>query len=263
MSRLLHLHLPTLNYPNHIQRFFSLSSSSLNASFYTTLGVSSSATDKEIKQAFRKKSLQCHPDKFPNNKAKEQEFKNLSEAYQTLSDKKLRSSYDSKNSSSGYNSSAGPRGPGAAGQYTRASGYDPKTGRYQYRRPEDRFQYTYKAAGSQYSDRKYRQDDNRTQQQRSNEWSRVYEELNRQRHQEFHKQKKSGKADFSDFQNGRKSDRTYADFKRFYGVYDDTKDGGKHENFAREKFEARRFGTWARFKLDRLLALGVFHELPV
>lgn len=72
--------------------------------YYKILGVSRDATNKEIKKAFRNKSLNCHPDKFPGNEKKEAEFKVLSEAYQNLSDKKLKKDYDDKNSpSSGMN----------------------------------------------------------------------------------------------------------------------------------------------------------------
>jgi len=62
--------------------------------FYKILNVPENATTKEIKKAFRNKSLNCHPDKFPNDPKKEEQFKELSEAYQTLSDAGLRSKYD-------------------------------------------------------------------------------------------------------------------------------------------------------------------------
>lgn len=52
------------------------------------------ASTKDIRKAFKEKSLKCHPDKFPGDIHKEKEFKILSEAYQTLSDSSLREQYD-------------------------------------------------------------------------------------------------------------------------------------------------------------------------
>jgi len=56
--------------------------------------VSHNASLDEIKKKFREKSLECHPDKFPDDKRKEDQFKAISEAYQTLSDKTLRQKYN-------------------------------------------------------------------------------------------------------------------------------------------------------------------------
>ena len=167
----------------------------------------------------------------------------MSEAYQTLSDKKLRSDYDLKSSGGSGSSSAGPGARAGA-----ASQWNPKTGRYEYRRPEDRFQYSYKAAGDSYrnyGDRKF--NDQQTQQQRSEQWSRVYEELNKQRHKEYEEAARKKHADYSDFMNGRKSDRSYRHWQSYYGNHDDTKNDGKFAGFARGEFENKRFGTEARF----------------
>ena len=48
---------------------------------YRTLGISRTAKKSQIKSAFIEKSKQCHPDKFPDNKSKEQQFKEVNEAW--------------------------------------------------------------------------------------------------------------------------------------------------------------------------------------
>ena len=58
--------------------------------FYDVLGVSKNATDKEIKSAFRKLAVKYHPDAGGD----EQKFKEISEAYETLSDETKRKQYD-------------------------------------------------------------------------------------------------------------------------------------------------------------------------
>src|SRR5438445_7767723 len=62
--------------------------------FYSTLGVSSNASDGEIKKAYRKLAKDLHPDKNPGNAAAEQRFKDISEAYSVLSDSEQRREYD-------------------------------------------------------------------------------------------------------------------------------------------------------------------------
>ena len=62
--------------------------------FYSVLGVSKSASQEEIKKAYRKLAMQFHPDKNPNNKQAEEKFKQATEAYEVLSDEKKRAAYD-------------------------------------------------------------------------------------------------------------------------------------------------------------------------
>ena len=54
--------------------------------FYNTLGVNRSASDKDIRQAFRKLARQFHPDVNPGDKVAEAKFKEINEAYEVLSD---------------------------------------------------------------------------------------------------------------------------------------------------------------------------------
>lgn len=61
---------------------------------YSTLGVSRSATKDEIKKAHRKLALKFHPDKNPDDKAAQDKFKRIQEAYDVLSDDEKRAAYD-------------------------------------------------------------------------------------------------------------------------------------------------------------------------
>ena len=62
--------------------------------YYTTLGVAKTATDKEIKQAFRKLARKYHPDVNPGDKGAEARFKEVNEANEVLSDPVKRKKYD-------------------------------------------------------------------------------------------------------------------------------------------------------------------------
>jgi len=62
--------------------------------YYEILGVSKSASESELKKAYRKLALQYHPDKNPDNKEAEEKFKEAAEAYEVLSDADKRARYD-------------------------------------------------------------------------------------------------------------------------------------------------------------------------
>ena len=62
--------------------------------YYQTLGVPKTASDKEIKQAYRKLARKHHPDVNPGDKAAEAKFKEINEANEVLGDPDKRKKYD-------------------------------------------------------------------------------------------------------------------------------------------------------------------------
>jgi molecular chaperone DnaJ len=65
-----------------------------SVSYYEVLGVNSNASEDDIKKSYRKLAIKHHPDKNPGDKKSEQKFKEISEAYETLSNPEKRRNYD-------------------------------------------------------------------------------------------------------------------------------------------------------------------------
>ncbi len=95
--------------------------------FYSVLGVSRQATPEEMKKAFRKHAMKFHPDKNPGDKAAEEKFKELSEAYEVLGDPKKRQMYDQFGHAGTQQGGPGPSPFGGAGGFQHG-GFDPRQG---------------------------------------------------------------------------------------------------------------------------------------
>ena len=81
------------------------------ADYYDTLGVSRDASSAQIKKAYKKLAMKYHPDRNAGDKKSEEKFKELSEAYEVLSDSSKRQTYD-QFGHEGMNSRFGQGGQG-------------------------------------------------------------------------------------------------------------------------------------------------------
>ena len=61
--------------------------------YYEVLGVDKSASQDDIKKAYRKLAMQYHPDRNPGDKSAEEKFKEINEAYEVLGDEDKRAKY--------------------------------------------------------------------------------------------------------------------------------------------------------------------------
>jgi DnaJ-class molecular chaperone len=73
----------------------------LETEYYDILGVKPNATEEEIKKAYRRLAIKCHPDKNPNDPNAEETFKRIAIAYSTLSDADTRHKYNEFGSKAG------------------------------------------------------------------------------------------------------------------------------------------------------------------
>src|SRR5437762_1152459 len=90
--------------------------------YYSTLGVAKTATEKEIKQAYRKMARKHHPDVNQGDKSAESRFKEISEAYEVLGDPEKRRKYDELGANWRMYDHPGAPPPPRGGAYGQPSG---------------------------------------------------------------------------------------------------------------------------------------------
>jgi len=90
--------------------------------YYEVLGVKRDAAEADIKKAYRRLAMKHHPDRNPDDKKSEEQFKEAREAYEVLTDAKKRAAYDQFGHAGVDAHAAGARGPGGGGT---GAGFDP------------------------------------------------------------------------------------------------------------------------------------------
>jgi len=83
--------------------------------YYELLGVARGAKPEDIKKAYRKLAMECHPDRNPGDKKAEQRFKDISHAYDVLKDDQKRAAYDRYGAAAFENGGGGGPGRGPGG----------------------------------------------------------------------------------------------------------------------------------------------------
>ena len=110
---------------------------------YHLLGVPRTASQEDIKQAYRKLALRWHPDRNPENRVEaEKKFKDISEAYQVLSDVDKRRSYDNPGIFGGMGGS-----PGNGFSQGRGRGQSPHVNHMDLREAEELFKHIFGGGG--------------------------------------------------------------------------------------------------------------------
>ena len=121
-------------------RFIHCSAYKLQLDYYKVLGLTSNATDKEIKRAYLQKCKDYHPDKHRGSKAMQSKFIEANEAYNVLSDEIKRREYDARLSNSSYRPGYQHHSPYRWGNESRGPSSNPEDVFREYNRERQRFE---------------------------------------------------------------------------------------------------------------------------